>query len=219
MRYSVAMTGEVEAAMRDHLIRDDGQEDVLIATYLLSTGMERTTAILRSVIFPRDGERHLHGNASFTSGYVLRASNEARALGHGLVLLHSHPRARGWQQLSSLDHETESEYERVARAITTMPLLGMTLGGHDTSWSARFWFDRGAPTWTESVRCVSPKLVVTWNDGLHPFRERPAHRRGPSRPGASVPKAPSRASASSSSETAASALMLRSDSRRPGSQQ
>lgn len=166
MRYSVALTGEVEAAMRDHLIRQDGQEDVLIATYILSTGLERTTALIRSLIFPREGERHVHGNASFTSGYVLRASNEARALGHGLVLLHAHPGSRGWQPLSDLDWETESEYERVARGITKMPLLGMTLGGGDTSWSARFWFDRSAPSWAESVRSVSPKLAVTWNDGM-----------------------------------------------------
>ncbi|GGJ36228.1 ThiF family adenylyltransferase [Paenarthrobacter histidinolovorans] len=166
MRYSVAMAGEVEAAMRDHLIREDGQEDVLAATYVLSTGVERRTALIRSVILPNEGDRHVHGNASFTSGYVLRASNEARAAGHGLVLLHSHPASRGWQFLSDMDWDTESEYERVARAITKMPLLGMTLGGRDTSWSARFWFDRKVPTWAESVRSVSPKLSVTWNDEL-----------------------------------------------------
>jgi hypothetical protein len=168
VRYSVAMTGEVAHAMRAHLVRDDGQEDVLIATYVLSTGEERTTALLKSVIPPREGERLVHGNASFTSGYVLRASNEARALGHGLVLLHSHPRGRGWQYLSHVDHETESEYERVARAITKKPLVGMTLGGHDTSWSARFWFDKSAPSWAESVRTVSPKLAVTWNNEVRP---------------------------------------------------
>ena len=166
MRYSVAMTGETETAMRDHLIRDDGQEDVLIATYVLSTGVERTTALIRSVILPREGERHVHGNASFTSAYVLRAASEARAAGHGLVLLHSHPGAEGWQQLSGMDRETESEYERVARSATRMPLVGMTLGGHDTAWSARFWFDRTAPTWAESVRSVAPTLSVTWNDEL-----------------------------------------------------
>jgi hypothetical protein len=162
------MTREVETAMRDHLIRDDGQEDVLIATYVVSTGLERTTALIRSVILPRDGERHVHGNASFTSAYVLRAASEARAAGHGLVLLHSHPGAEGWQHLSGLDWETESEYERVARTATAMPLLGMTLGGLDTAWSARFWFDRTAPTWAESVRSVSPTLSVTWNDELRP---------------------------------------------------
>lgn len=158
------MTGEVEAIMREQLIRDDGQEDVLIATYVLSTGAERTTALIKSVILPREGERHVHGNASFTGEYVLRSSSEARALGHGVVLLHSHPGARGWQLLSDMDWETESEYERVARGITKMPLLGMTLGGKDTSWSARIWFDRNSPTWAESVRSVSPKLAITWND-------------------------------------------------------
>lgn len=166
MRYSVAMTGETEAAMRDHLIRDDRQEDVLIATYVLSSGLERTTALIRSVILPREGDRLVHGNASFTSAYVLRAASEARAAGHGLVLLHSHPGAEGWQQLSGMDRETESEYERVARTATKMPLLGMTLGGHDTAWSARFWFDRASPTWAESVRSVAPTLSVTWNDEL-----------------------------------------------------
>ena len=166
MRYSVAMTGEVEASMRDHLLREDGQEDVLIATYVLSTGVERTSALIKSVILPREGERLVHGNASFTGGYVLRASSEARSLGHGLVLLHSHPGSRGWQLLSDMDWDTESEYERVARGITKMPLLGMTLGGLDTSWSARFWFDRNGPSWAESVRSVSPKLAVTWNDEI-----------------------------------------------------
>lgn len=165
------MTGQIAEAMRAHLIRDDGQEDVLIATYVLSTGNERTTALLKTVVVPDEGERLVHGNASFTSGYVLRASNQARALGHGLVLLHSHPGGRGWQYLSHMDHETESEYERVARAITNRPLLGMTLGGRDTSWSARFWFDKTAPTWAESVRAVSAKLAVTWNDDLRPIPE------------------------------------------------
>lgn len=168
MRYSVAMTGGVEAVLREHLIRDDGQEDVLIATYVLSTGAERTTALIKSVISPNEGERLVHRNASFTGGYVIRASNEARLLGHGLVLLHSHPGGRGWQYLSAMDHDTESEYERVARAITKKPLLGMTLGGRDTSWSARFWFERDSPIWAESVRSVSSKLAVTWNDEIRP---------------------------------------------------
>jgi molybdopterin-synthase adenylyltransferase len=168
MRYSVAMTGDVHTAMREHLLREDGQEDVLAATYVLSTGVQRTTAVLKSPIFPREGERLLHGNASFTSAYVLRASAEARARGEGLVLLHSHPRGHGWQGLSYVDHETEAEYERVARGYTKLPLLGMTLAGVDDGWSARVWFDRARPTWVESVRCVSDKLIVTWNDDLRP---------------------------------------------------
>lgn len=44
----------------------------------------------------------------------------------------------------------------------------MTLAGRDSGWSARFWFDRTRPNWAESVRCVSDKLAVTWNDALRP---------------------------------------------------
>lgn len=168
MDYSVAMAGDVNAAMRDHLLRDDVQEDVLAATYRLSTGASRTTAVLRSVILPEQGERLVHGTASFTGGYVLRAAAEARSRDEGLVLLHSHPLGRRWQGLSGTDHDTESEYERVARAITKAPLIGMTLAGTDGAWSARFWLDRTRPTWAQSVRCVSDKLHLTWNDSLRP---------------------------------------------------
>jgi hypothetical protein len=168
MRYSVAMNGQVEAVMREHLLRDDGQEDVLIATYSFSTGTERTTALLTSVILPREGDRLVHGTASFTSDYVLRAAREARAAGFGIALLHSHPGGYGWQLLSGTDRDTESDYERVARRITGMPLVGMTLAGHDSSWSARVWFDRAAPVWAESVRSVGDKLAITWNDELRP---------------------------------------------------
>jgi len=168
MDYSVAMTGDVDAAMRAHLIREDGQEDVLAATYRMSTGTGRTTAVLRTLLLPQQGERLLHGTASFTSAYVIRAATTARSRGEGLVLLHSHPGGRTWQGLSSTDHDTEADYERVARSFTKMPLVGMTLAGGDNAWSARLWFDKGQPTWAQSVRCVSDRLVVTWNDGLRP---------------------------------------------------
>lgn len=150
----------------------------MIATYVLSTGPERTTALIKSLVPPREGDRLVHGNASFTSSYVIRASGEAQALGHGLVLLHSHPTGGGWQTLSGMDRSTESEYERVARAITKMPLIGMTLGGRDGAWSARFWFNREKPIWVESVRSVSAKLSVTWNDDMRgvPSVTRSQHR-------------------------------------------
>jgi hypothetical protein len=168
MSYSVAMTGAIDEAMCAHLLREDGQEDVLAATYQLSTGTVRTTAVIRSVISPREGERHVHGNASFTSTYVLRAASEARARGEGLVLLHSHPGGRGWQGLSRPDHTTESAYGRTARGITDLPLLGMTLAGRDLTWSARFWLDRDDPQWAESVRVAAPDSRICWNDSLRP---------------------------------------------------
>ena len=168
MRYSVAMTSSIDQEMRAHLLREDGQEDVLAATYVMSTGVGRTTAVIRSVIYPGETDRLVHGNASFTGGYVLRAASKARARGEGLVLLHSHPHGYGWQGMSGMDHNTESEYERVARGITQMPLLGMTVAGEDNGWSARFWPNRNQPQWAESVRTVGKKLHVTWNDNARP---------------------------------------------------
>lgn len=164
MTLSVAMTADVAAELDHHLTREDGQEDVCIATYVWSTGAERTTAIVRNVILPRDGERMVHGNAEFTGAYVVRAATEARDRGEGIVLLHSHPGAHGWQGLSGPDHNTESEYERVARAVTGMPLIGMTLATAEQEWSARVWHNRSKPAFAESVRVVGERLNVTWND-------------------------------------------------------
>lgn len=164
MNLSIAMTAEVAAELDRHLARDDGQEDVCIATYVWSTGDGRRTALLRDVVLPREGERLVHGNAEFTGDYVVRAATEACQRGEGIVLLHSHPGAHGWQGLSGPDHDTESEYERVARAITGMPLIGMTLATAEAEWSARIWHDRNAPTYAESVRVVGERLRVTWND-------------------------------------------------------
>lgn len=168
MSYSVVMTGTVDEQMRDHLIRTDGQEDVLAATYQISTGATRTTAVIRRVIAPRDGDRLVHGNASFTSGYVLRAAAEARSHGEGLVLLHSHPKGRGWQRLSRPDRATEIAYGRTARGVTDLPLVGMTLAGDDATWSARFWTGNDEPAWAESVRVASPEFRICWNNDLRP---------------------------------------------------
>ena len=166
MIISVAMTATVSKALEAHLAREDGDEDVCIASYAWSTGVKRATALIRSVILPRDGERFVHGNASFTGAYVLRAAAEAAGRGEGIVLLHSHPGAKTWQGLSGPDFSTESEYERVARTITGMPLVGMTLGTGGQAWSARVWSEAKRPTHAESVRVVGDSCEITWNDRL-----------------------------------------------------
>lgn len=152
--------------LEDHLARDDGQEDVCFGTYLLSTGSERCTALLTSVILPEEGERSVHGNASFTGDYVVRAGTLAAERGEGLVLLHSHPRARGWQQMSRADEDAERSFAHLVHAITEMQLLGMTLAGDDRSWSARFWSPDGDNFASESVRVIGAQYVVSWNDYL-----------------------------------------------------
>ena len=171
-RYSSALTGQVHGVLADHLLRADRQEDVCLATYRPSTGTERWTAVLRSPILPRDGERLVHGNASFTTTYILRAAAEAVSDGCGVVALHAHPKGRGWQPMSSKDAETEAGYANLAREITGLPLVGMTLAA-DHRWSARVW-NLGVGRSVSSSGCENVRVLdrdrlrVSWDDSLRP---------------------------------------------------
>src|SRR5262245_40505225 len=137
-QWSVAMTGRLHDELRSHLLRPDGEEDVCVAVYQPSEGTERSTALLGLMLKPGPGERHVHGNASFTSEYVLRGAREAAQKGAGVALLHSHPRGRGWQMMSETDRTTEASYANLVREVTGLPMVGMTLTGLGT-WSARTW--------------------------------------------------------------------------------
>ena len=169
---SVAMTAGTHEALLNHLMRPDGQEDVCLATYRRSTGMTRVSALVKNVILPNPGERLVHGNATVTGDYVLRAADMARDDGCGLVLLYSHPEGVGWQSVLGLDRDAESSYANLGREITGLPLVGMTLAGGDETWSARHW-DVGNGRhvhYTEStnVRVIGDRLAVSWNDALAP---------------------------------------------------
>jgi molybdopterin/thiamine biosynthesis adenylyltransferase len=166
-RFSAAMITDLDGRARRHLLRTDGQEDVCLATYAPSTGDLRTTALLTELLLPRADERRVHGNASFSGQYVVRAASEAAARGLGIALLHSHPMASGWQAMSGVDRETEHSYARVAETITGLPLIGMTLAG-DGSWSARSWSAAHGHREAESVRVAGPVLRVNWNARLRP---------------------------------------------------
>ncbi len=153
-------------------MRADGQEDLCLATYRRSTGMNRVSALIKKVIWPQRGERLVHGNATVTGNYVLRAADVAFDDGCGLVLLHSHPESVGWQPVSGDDRDTEASYANLAREITGLPLVGMTLAGTDDSWSARHW-DVGngrevGYTESSSVRVIGNCLSVSWNNASVP---------------------------------------------------
>lgn len=164
--HSVAMTDAVHAELAAHLLRADGQEDICLATYAPSSGSTRTTRVIAAVESPREGERQVHGNATIIGTYVLRVAAEAARAGRGVVLLHSHPGARGWQSMSAPDSDAESSYAGLVQQVTGLPLVGMTLAG-DHTWSARVWID-GAAQWAGSVRRVGPAMITAWNDDLVP---------------------------------------------------
>jgi len=169
-RYSTAMTYTTHDALAAHLLRDDHQEDVAFAIWYPSEGAERTSALIATPILPRDGDRLVHGNASFLPPYVERALAEAMAAGGGLAFLHSHG-GPGWQGMSDDDVAAEQSLAAQAKSATGLPLVGLTLGT-DGAWSARFWVKTAPRTylrsWCENVRVVGQQLCVTWHPSLHP---------------------------------------------------
>ena len=169
---SVSMTAAIEQDLLDRLVREDGQEDLCLAAYRPSTGATRSTALIRTVIPPEHGDRFVHGNATVTADYILRAAEIAQKDQCGLVLLHSHPGANRWQFMSEPDRDTESGYAYLIREITGQPLVGMTLATGNNAWSARHW-DLGTGREMDcshctNVRVVRDRLAVSWNDELRP---------------------------------------------------
>lgn len=163
---SVALTTATHARLLEHLDRPDGQEDLSFALWRPSTGATRRTAIVHELVLPRDGERHVHGNASFESSYFLRAATEAARADAGLALVHSHPTGRGWQATSRDDEHTEREHAAQAKALTGHPLLGMTTATGDRAWSARLWNSRSGRIDridARTVRIVGDRMLISLN--------------------------------------------------------
>ena len=169
---SVAMTAAAQKTLVDRLVRADRQEDLCLATYRLSRGLTRTSALIAKLIPPEPGDRQVHGNATVTADYILRAAELAQEKDCGLVLLHSHPGARHWQPMSGPDRDAESSYANLVRELTGLPLVGMTLATGDRSWSARHW-DIGVGRQVDcnhstNVRVIGDRLAVSWNDAICP---------------------------------------------------
>lgn len=165
-QHALAMASDVEASLRRHLVRSDGQEDVCFGLWRESSGSNRRTALLFDVVLPESDDRHVHGNASFEGRYFLRAAQVAADADAGLALLHSHPGALGWQGMSSDDDQAERIHAPKAGVLTGRPLIGLTLAGGDLAWSARRWEvlpDTHSPVPIDSVRVVGDQLRLTFN--------------------------------------------------------
>ncbi|MGC3990193.1 MAG: ThiF family adenylyltransferase [Chthoniobacteraceae bacterium] len=151
-----------------HLLRSDRQEDICFALWNPSRGKGRETALIERLILPTDGDRRVHGNASFLPQYFERAIQIARSNDSGIALMHSHL-GPGWQEMSDDDINAEKGNAPAVLGATDLPLVGLT-AGTDGAWSARFW-NRIGPRdyrrqWCESVRVVGDRLHTTFNDSL-----------------------------------------------------
>lgn len=169
--HSVSMTESVDQVARDHLLRLDRQEDICFALWYPSMGRSRKTALINKLILPTNNDRNVHGNASFNPRFLERALAEAADNGAGLALMHSHPRGRGWQDMSRDDIAAEMNNAGAVFGATRLPFVGLTIAG-DGAWSARFW-ERTAPrtyarNWCATVRVVGDRLSVTYMDKLAP---------------------------------------------------
>src|SRR6266568_2421005 len=173
--YSVAMAEPVDGALRAHLIRQDGDEDLAFALWSPSVGAERLTALLHKVVLPQEGDREVHGNVSFNQQYFDRVCRLGMAEGLGIAFLHSHP-YHGWQGMSWDDVVAERRIAGPVGALTKLPLVGLTIGS-DGAWSARFWEHEGGRSyerrWCALVRVTGGQLRVTYANEVLP---RPAFR-------------------------------------------
>jgi len=168
MKYSIAITEKIHQALSAHLIRADKQEDLCFALYSPSRGTSRFSGVIYDAILPEAGERQVHRNVSFNPGYFDRVCRLALEKECGICFLHSHP-SPGWQGMSRDDLAAEKMLSPRVKAVTGLPLLGMTIGS-DGTWSGRFWI-KTAPKkydrkWCGSVRVVGKGLSVSFNDSL-----------------------------------------------------
>lgn len=173
MRYSVTLTETINEGLYNHLIRHDGQEDLCFAFYKLSSGGKRKSAIINEVLFPKEGDRNVHGNVSFNPSYFDKATAFALKNNYGICFIHSHP-SSGWQGMSNDDIKAEEMLASRVKAITRLPLVGLTIGT-DNYWSARFWIKENKSFykkyWCESVRVIGKKIKPYYYDKLSPPRE------------------------------------------------
>ena len=168
--FSIALPELLNEQLCDHLIREDGDEDLIFALWNNSKGENRNTALIIELIFPQQGDRQRHGNVSFNPQYIKRVCREASQKECGIVFIHSHPYP-GWQKMSSDDIIAEKEkLSETVEVLTGFPLVGMTIGS-DKTWSGRIWNYNELKCvyeiqWAESVRCVGKHLKIDFNDYL-----------------------------------------------------
>jgi hypothetical protein len=170
MNYSIAIIEEQNEVLKRHLIRADGQEDLCFALYNISTSHKGLTAVITQVIYPKHGDRNIHGNVSFNAAFYDRVTALALKEKCGICFIHNHP-ANGWQGMSKDDINAENMLAPRVKATTSLPLVGLTLS-QDGIWSGRFWIKEAPKTYVRhfcaQIRVVGKRLDISYYDELLP---------------------------------------------------
>jgi hypothetical protein len=166
MRYSTVFDQKTNDVISDHLIRADGQEDLCFALWYPSKGYERYSAVISEAVLPKEGERAVHGNASFKGDYFSRVVSLALEKGAGIAFMHSHPYP-GWQAMSHPDIKAEKMLAPRVLAATNLPLVGLTIGS-DNTWSSRFWTKKEKNSferhWCKDVRVIGEEFNIYFKE-------------------------------------------------------
>lgn len=171
--FSVVISEEINEKLKENLLRDDFQEDLIFALWTPSIGNKRFSAIVNEIVFPLENDKNVHGNASYNYSYLIRVCKLAMSKGKGVVLLHSHL-GPGWQGMSSDDISTEKKTFINSETTTGLPFVGLTIGT-DGYWSARIWYYSKnlliKRKLAESVRVCGTKLKSYFNNNIVPIQE------------------------------------------------
>jgi len=170
MRHEVTLTEKAHSIACNHLLshfnQNKHQEELCFALWYPCNGKSKTTALISEIILPEEGERGLHGNASFSPQFLARSLRIAKKKKAGLAFMHSHP-TQGWQDMSGPDIIAEQDRIASPANSTNMPLVGLTVGT-DESWSARFWIKKKNREfkrfWCDKVKVVGNCLKITFNE-------------------------------------------------------
>jgi len=158
MEYSVAMTDVIAGNLKNHLIREDGQEDLCFAFYQPSTGYHRFSGLIVEIILPKRGDRKVQGNVSFSPSYFERIiKSSLQKPNCGIAFIHSHPSGNNWQRMSHDDFDAEFGMAKTIMALTQLPLIGITVAGGTSLFSARFWIKQNQ--FFEPVDCTNTRIV------------------------------------------------------------
>lgn len=167
--FTVVLTGSVQKELSEHF-KDTDEEDLAFGMWVPCMGRRRFTAVIQKIVFPEEGDRNRHHNASFNAKYVHRIIRMLdRTKKCGIVFMHSHL-TPGWQGMSYDDVRAEHVVLAGSMSgITGLPLVGMTRGT-DGSWSARFWLKKGTKKferrWARNVRVAGTHLATTYHPDM-----------------------------------------------------